>query len=68
MDKHDTHASYTGFSLKRFGLMDEDEYEIIQVNAGLTEEQVAAFRKALYELFGLPPDASGHGDSDDEGN
>jgi len=53
--------------------MDEDEYEIIQINAGLTDEQVAALRKALYELFGLPPDAgddlpSGHGDSDDQGS
>lgn len=51
--------------------MDEDEYEIIQINAGWTEEQIAAFRRALYELFGLPPDAgddlpSGHGDSDEE--
>ena len=41
--------------------MDEDEYEIIQINAGCTDEQIAALRKALYELFGIPDD-SGDGD------
>lgn len=36
--------------------MDDDEIEIIEINAGLTKEQATALRKALYELFGLPPD------------
>jgi hypothetical protein len=38
---------------------DEDDYEIIQINAGWTEEQIAALRKALYEMFGVAPDSAG---------